>query len=78
MNEREFRAAKVEAMAAVYNERLTEGCKAVVNLAVMFITETRVSNDYCQGNEFLQNQGKIAAFKQIIEAITQTTPIPQK
>lgn len=63
-----------EVIGSLFNARGSEQCKMMVCLCKLFITETREFNDNAQEREIAKNQGKIEAYKSIIEVITEGIP----
>lgn len=66
---------KVNAITAVNGARGSEPCKNMCALANIFIAEIREDNDNAVGSEVIRNQGKIEAFKMMIDAIAVGIPI---
>jgi hypothetical protein len=64
---RERHAEKSNLIAAVNAKK--DSCAAVIELCNFMIETKRELNDTATGGEVLQNQGEIAAYKFIVDAI---------
>ena len=74
----EKQKVKADVITALHGFRGTDQCQLMSRLAIMWLEDAREENDNAQGNEVLQNQGKITAFKMMIDAITIGVPSRQK
>jgi hypothetical protein len=60
----------------IFNEKDSPLLRNVVSLCEILIAELREANDEAKGDEFLNNQGGIQAYKRFVEYATK--PIPEE
>jgi hypothetical protein len=66
----EHQKEKTDLVVKLNGSRGAEPCQVMVKLLNFLLEETREDNDIAQGNEILMNQGKITAYKTLLNAIT--------
>jgi hypothetical protein len=65
----EFFSKRHEYIALINQLRGTEPLQLMVKFLQLLIDETRAENDYVAKESVMHNQGKIHAYKDILEAI---------